>query len=92
MRTATPRQSCHALRAACTFALAFAIAGLSVAPSHAQAKKTKAASADSTYSIREKCIAKAQAAYPDNGLGTATVMTQRTGIYADCARSNGIRP
>jgi hypothetical protein len=65
---------------------------LAALPGPAQAAKAKKASADSTYSIREKCVAKAQAAYPDNGLGTMTVMTQRTGVYADCAKSNGIRP
>lgn len=42
--------------------------------------------------IRQHCIATAQARYPDSGLGTVTVMTQRTGVYADCARANGINP
>lgn len=73
-------------------ASAAAIAILAVAVSPSQAAKAKKASNDSTYTIREKCVAKAQAAYPDNGLGTATVMTQRTGVYADCAKMNGIRP
>ncbi|MGM4988150.1 DUF3551 domain-containing protein [Tardiphaga sp. 841_E9_N1_2] len=42
--------------------------------------------------IRQNCIAQAQARYPDSGLGTVTVLTQRTEVYADCARSNGINP
>jgi hypothetical protein len=42
--------------------------------------------------IRQQCIAEAQAAYPDNGLGTATVMTQRTAVYAQCARGSRLRP
>jgi hypothetical protein len=42
--------------------------------------------------IRQNCIAQAQARYPDSGLGTVTVMTQRTEVYADCARSNGLNP
>lgn len=75
---------------ATVMAIAAVLFGISGTPGHAA--KAKKASADSTYNVREKCIAKAQAAYPDNGLGTATVMTQRTGVYADCARSNGIRP
>lgn len=45
-----------------------------------------------TSGIREMCIAQAQARYPDNGLGTASVMTQRTDVYRNCATSNGIRP
>jgi hypothetical protein len=78
----------HQLAAAGITALVtFALA----APGHAQ-QGGKKASAHNTYSIREKCIAKAQAAYPDNGLGTTSVMTQRTGVYMDCAKSNGIRP
>lgn len=80
-------------RIATAGAVAIAMIAMATSPGHAQqAKKGKKASADSTYSIREKCIAKAQAAYPDTGLGTATVMTQRTGVYADCAKSAGIRP
>jgi hypothetical protein len=75
-----------------TIATTLAIALLGVSGTSGFAAKAKKAGGDSTYNIREKCVAKAQAAYPDNGLGTATVMTQRTGVYADCARSNGIRP
>lgn len=66
------------------------ILSLSVAPSYAAKKSTPSTSA--TYDIREKCVAKAQAAYPDNGLGTQTVMSQRTAVYASCAKQNGIRP
>jgi hypothetical protein len=68
------------------------IAMFAVTLSPSEAAKAKKASTDSTYTIRERCVAKAQAAYPDNGMGTASVMTQRTGIYADCAKSHGIRP
>ncbi|WP_398474601.1 DUF3551 domain-containing protein [Tardiphaga sp.] len=46
----------------------------------------------STEAIRQDCIARAQARYPDSGLGTVTVMTQRTEVYRDCARANGINP
>jgi hypothetical protein len=59
-------------------------------PSLAAKKSTKTAS--NSYSIREKCIMQAQAAYPDNGMGTASVMTQRTDVYRNCATKNGIRP
>ena len=66
------------------------ILALSVVPSYAAKQSTSSSSA--TYNIREKCIAKAQAAYPDNGQGTQTVMSQRTAVYASCAKQNGIRP
>ncbi|MGM4964574.1 hypothetical protein AB7714_13770 [Tardiphaga sp. 1201_B9_N1_1] len=79
-------------RTATVCAVAMAIFTVTAAPGYAQAAKAKKASTDSTYAIREQCVAKAQAAYPDTGLGTATVMTQRTGIYRDCAKSHGIRP
>jgi hypothetical protein len=46
----------------------------------------------STADIRRECIAEAHARHPDRGLGSTTVMPQRTLTYADCARRNGIRP
>jgi hypothetical protein len=50
----------------------------------------------SSETIRRNCIARAQAQYPDSGLGTVTVtvtvITQRTEVYADCARANEINP
>ena len=71
------------------FAAIGIILSLSVVPSFAATQKPSAAD---SYSIREKCIAKAQAAYPDNGSGTQTVMAQRQGVYVSCAKQNGIRP
>jgi hypothetical protein len=80
----------HSARLAITATLA--VVCLAISAPAGVAAGAKKASVDNTYTIREKCVAKAQAAYPDNGLGSVTVMTQRTGIYADCARSHGIRP
>jgi formylglycine-generating enzyme required for sulfatase activity len=45
----------------------------------------------STHATREKCVAQAQAQYPDQGLGTASVMTQRTRLYRDCMNNAGLR-
>jgi nitrate/TMAO reductase-like tetraheme cytochrome c subunit len=72
--------------------LALTVAFLAGLASSGQAQKAKKINASDTYSIREKCIAKAQQAYPDNGLGQTSQMNQRQGIYMSCARSNGIRP
>jgi hypothetical protein len=43
-------------------------------------------------SIRARCIAQAQAQYPEDGFGTRDVMAQRTAVYRNCAVENGIRP
>jgi hypothetical protein len=77
-------------RSATTLALTFVLLAGFASPG--QAQKAKKINASDTYSIREKCIAKAQQAYPDNGLGQTSQMNQRQGIYVSCARSNGIRP
>jgi hypothetical protein len=89
MHTAIRRRSSE-IRTTIVTTLAVFLLGISATPGFAA--KAKKASADSTYSIREKCVAKAQAAYPDTGLPSQTLMTQRTGIYRDCAASHGIRP
>jgi hypothetical protein len=63
-----------------------------VATADAQSRKGQTSGSTSTYAQREKCIAKAQAQYPDQGLGQQSMMTQRTMVYSDCMRSAGMRP
>jgi hypothetical protein len=64
-----------------------------VATADAQSKtKGQTTGSTTTYAQREKCIAKAQAQYPDQGLGQQSMMTQRTMVYSDCMRSAGMRP
>lgn len=72
--------------------LSLGLVTASDAQSNNRMKGQTTGAAASTYATREKCVAQAQAQYPDNGLGTATVMTQRTGVYRDCMQSAGLRP
>jgi hypothetical protein len=80
-----------------TFRSSIAIAALATVfytaaapPSFAQKSKK---SDVSTYNVREKCVAKAQAEIPDSYSNEQTaVMTERTRIYAGCMRAAGLRP